>query len=513
MGNNSALEKLFHPLPLGRIKGLGGKFGESITREFNVTTVGQLSKISYPKLASFTLGNIRTAQFLYNISRGICHDEVVNRLKPKGISCGKTFRGPLAIGSNDFQKVKKWIGVLVEELLERLVDDSLEYGTRYATKLMASVRFGVVGNSKNGGVGSSKDFTRSKQKSAPIDKTKYDTVAYELVKKLIDDLPGGHSQHQQQHQQHQQHQQQHQTNSKVMIIAMTVTANQFSDVGITMDNNNGSSSIVAAFSNAVEKSSSSSLPSSILSPSKRLSSSSTSSLLMIGRKRSGMDKWLSSSSNTPPTTTTTTKSKSLFLQEFLEKKRETKKRSRTVAMMKFFGGGKSRGGGEEERNENESEMYDVNHQNDCADNNNNDNDNINNNLDTTSPTIKSYTESKSNNNHEDSSNINYKKEQENNSQQSINTKPKTNDHWHHQRPTKMEDIDTDVLNELPDDIKESILKDLLYTNEKVPQQLRPNHNSNGKQQNQKPKQHPQKQRHRLIRRKNSDKHGIQKFFA
>ena len=164
------LEKLFHPLPLSRIRGLGGKFGLQISQQFHVSTVGQLSQVPLTMLQ--TKLDDKTAHFLYDISRGICHDPVTARTRPKSIACGKTFRGVLSIKSTDQDTLNKWVGELCSELTERLEADHEEY-SRTASILVVSIGISQEGPSA------------SKQCRAPQTLSGYRAVALQMIMQLI----------------------------------------------------------------------------------------------------------------------------------------------------------------------------------------------------------------------------------------------------------------------------------------------------------------------------------------
>jgi len=165
------LEKLFHPLPLSRIRGLGGKFGLQISDQFQVTTVGQISQIPLTTLQSQL--DDKTARFLYDISRGICRDPVTPRTRPKSIACGKTFRGRNSIMTHDQETLTKWVGELCSELTERLEADNQEYN-RTANTLLVSVGISQEGPSA------------SRQCRAPRLLSGYHEVAVHLILQLIE---------------------------------------------------------------------------------------------------------------------------------------------------------------------------------------------------------------------------------------------------------------------------------------------------------------------------------------
>ena len=203
-GNPVALEKLFYPLPLDRIRGLGGKLGVMVGEKLGVTTLGQLAQVSLVTLTSTFSEDM--ARFLFDIGRGICRDAVTTRTKPKSISCGKTFRGKLAI--TDSEILRKWTEELCEGLLERVSADRDQHN-RMPKLLMASVHF------------SSSDSHVSKSCMAPRTLESFSKVCVDLMEKLAATKPD------------------------TSIIGLTVAATSFVDVA------KGSASITAAFNRTV----------------------------------------------------------------------------------------------------------------------------------------------------------------------------------------------------------------------------------------------------------------------
>eukprot|EP00957_Ditylum_brightwellii_P195585 14902995-Ditylum_brightwellii.AAC.1 len=134
--DDQALRQLFHPLPLSRIRGLGGKFGVEVAEKLKVSTLGDLAQLPIftiekafpPSPTDHEKMPTTTAQFLYSISRGFCMEEVLDRTKPKSIASSKTFRGQLALDPRDIKTVRKWCSELCAELTERLDGDRKEHG-------------------------------------------------------------------------------------------------------------------------------------------------------------------------------------------------------------------------------------------------------------------------------------------------------------------------------------------------------------------------------------------------
>ena len=117
-----------------------------ITETFHVKTMADLSGINLLDLRRYL--DEKTTTWVYNLSRGIDHEEVRERDLPKSIGCGKNFRGPEIIDTRD--KVQKWLGNLSEELSERLFKDEEEY-SRMAKTLHVNLSLENVGSSTRQG--------------------------------------------------------------------------------------------------------------------------------------------------------------------------------------------------------------------------------------------------------------------------------------------------------------------------------------------------------------------------
>ncbi|TRY62599.1 hypothetical protein TCAL_10989 [Tigriopus californicus] len=113
------IDILFAHLKLTKLRGLGGKLGDSIREQLGCETVADLAKHSISELkGSF---EEKTAQWLYNISRGLEYEPVKERDLPKSIGCSKNFLGPKMLDTRE--KVEFWFGSLAEEVCERLERD------------------------------------------------------------------------------------------------------------------------------------------------------------------------------------------------------------------------------------------------------------------------------------------------------------------------------------------------------------------------------------------------------
>lgn len=87
----SVVPALMQALPVGRLKGFGGKMGEDLARELNVTHVADLLTVKAGMLA-MRYGDVR-AEWMLAAAAGNDTELVTDRTLSKVISCGKTFRG------------------------------------------------------------------------------------------------------------------------------------------------------------------------------------------------------------------------------------------------------------------------------------------------------------------------------------------------------------------------------------------------------------------------------------
>ncbi|KAK9152240.1 hypothetical protein Syun_010549 [Stephania yunnanensis] len=127
---SSAVKGMLDPLPIKKMKQLGGKLGSTLQIDLGISTVGDLLKFTEEKLQEHYGTN--TGTWLWNIARGISGDEVVGRLLPKSHGCGKNFAGPQALKT--LASVEGWLKDLCEELSERLQLD-LDQNNRVAHSL------------------------------------------------------------------------------------------------------------------------------------------------------------------------------------------------------------------------------------------------------------------------------------------------------------------------------------------------------------------------------------------
>ena len=147
-------QSMLETLPLQKLRGLGGKLGESVvsfmhSRLSDQTAPGTSS--SGPQgdfvasdLQRFPLGELerafgdeKTAQFLYNSCRGVDEDEVIETLMSKSLLAMKSFDPVRNIAG-----IAEWLQILAREIAGRLEEDREMNGGRRARTLVLHYRGG-----------------------------------------------------------------------------------------------------------------------------------------------------------------------------------------------------------------------------------------------------------------------------------------------------------------------------------------------------------------------------------
>ncbi|KAG7350423.1 DNA-directed DNA polymerase [Nitzschia inconspicua] len=177
------LQKLFHPLPIGRLRGLGGKFGDQVSKILGVQTVGELAQI--PLRTMQQTFDEDKALWLSEMAQGHCCDPVKDRTKSKRIGAGKTFQGHLSIRGYD--SLRKWIGNLALEVFGRVVAEE----TRYPKTLTCWLHLQNVSDEREnekGGRNTNDGHAASLSTSIPqnITQSQCTNLALKLANQIID---------------------------------------------------------------------------------------------------------------------------------------------------------------------------------------------------------------------------------------------------------------------------------------------------------------------------------------
>ena len=77
------VKSFFTQVKISKVRGLGGKLGEAITENFHIETMSKLAEISILDLRRYF--DEKTTTWLFNLARGIDHEEVKERELAKSI--------------------------------------------------------------------------------------------------------------------------------------------------------------------------------------------------------------------------------------------------------------------------------------------------------------------------------------------------------------------------------------------------------------------------------------------
>nr|XP_018913087.1 PREDICTED: DNA polymerase eta-like [Bemisia tabaci] len=117
----SGVPILFSNLPVKKVRNLGGKLGVAVVEQLGCQTMADLAPFALKELQNRF--DEKTGTWLYNIARGIDHEQVAARLIPKSIGCSKRFPGNSALAT--VEEVTHWLNELSAEVSERLKDDQI----------------------------------------------------------------------------------------------------------------------------------------------------------------------------------------------------------------------------------------------------------------------------------------------------------------------------------------------------------------------------------------------------
>jgi DNA polymerase eta len=110
------ITEFMETLPIDKIRFLGGKLGDKV-EELGVKTCGELWKLDSTVLRR-KLGDEK-GKWVFDVSRGICNDPVVDKSYTKSMLAAKALNPPM------FRKeqMTRWLEILCNELYGRLMDD------------------------------------------------------------------------------------------------------------------------------------------------------------------------------------------------------------------------------------------------------------------------------------------------------------------------------------------------------------------------------------------------------
>lgn len=170
--SSDEVPELFTSIPVNKVRNLGGKIGKIL--------IENLSCSSMADLMQFTLQDFKknfddkTANWLFNIARGIDNEAVTPRLLCKSIAASKQFFGKSAI--TDLEGLRVWVDDLAGDLVERLELDLMD-NQRRATTLTISYQYLVDKKT----VSQSKSSTMGSYKAERIANLAFDVVSKAML--------------------------------------------------------------------------------------------------------------------------------------------------------------------------------------------------------------------------------------------------------------------------------------------------------------------------------------------
>lgn len=169
---NDAIPSYLRPMPFQKIRFLGGKLGDALAKEYDVSTVGDLLTVSLDEMQNKFGEN---AVWVYELLRGMDGSEVKERPALfKSMLASKNLPKPITT----FADGQHWIRVLAAELALRLKDAREEVPSLWPKTIVLHARKGY-------------ETSRSKQAAFPFTKDVSVDVIASAGNKLWKELMGG----------------------------------------------------------------------------------------------------------------------------------------------------------------------------------------------------------------------------------------------------------------------------------------------------------------------------------
>lgn len=127
---------LFRTTPIGKCRSLGGKLGSLLQEKLQISTMAELSCVSFDRLLSIC--DRKTAEWLNELAKGVERTPVVPHQLPKSIGSSKNFFGTSALKTSS--DIFFWLTQLAAELFERLEEDRQKH-QRLAASLTVGLRY------------------------------------------------------------------------------------------------------------------------------------------------------------------------------------------------------------------------------------------------------------------------------------------------------------------------------------------------------------------------------------
>lgn len=91
---NSHKKEYLANVPLNKVRSLGGKLGRTVRERLNLEMIGDINNSTMTSDFLISMFGEREGQSIYDLSRGICHEEVQKRYYKDSIGSGRNFQGP-----------------------------------------------------------------------------------------------------------------------------------------------------------------------------------------------------------------------------------------------------------------------------------------------------------------------------------------------------------------------------------------------------------------------------------
>ncbi|KAL2062353.1 hypothetical protein VTL71DRAFT_6619 [Oculimacula yallundae] len=147
---NRAVQKFLSDFKFTKIRGLGGKLGESMTEAFNTDTVSGLLPVSM-ELLKQKLGD-ETGTWVHGIIRGKDSSEVNSRTQIKSMLSAKSFRPSI----NTAEQANRWLRIFAADIYSRLVEEGVVENKRRPKTINLHHRQGGQTKSRQGPIPSGK---------------------------------------------------------------------------------------------------------------------------------------------------------------------------------------------------------------------------------------------------------------------------------------------------------------------------------------------------------------------
>ncbi|KAH7312006.1 hypothetical protein BKA65DRAFT_574731 [Rhexocercosporidium sp. MPI-PUGE-AT-0058] len=162
---NRAVQKFLSDFKFTKIRGLGGKLGDSMTEAFNTETVSELLPVPIEQLKQ-RLGD-ETGAWVHSIIRGKDFSEVNSRTQIKSMLSAKSFRPTI----NTPEQANRWLRIFAADIYSRLVEEGVLENKRRPRTINLHHRQGGQ--------------TKSRQSPIPSGKKIDEMGLFELAKNLL----------------------------------------------------------------------------------------------------------------------------------------------------------------------------------------------------------------------------------------------------------------------------------------------------------------------------------------